>query len=276
MTEITASDLLGLGLAPRTAYRYGRILLQVDQLLGRQGVDLMTARPSDVAQLCLAWPASHSCRCQLRGALIHAWEILGRETPPLRAVRVPPKPRARCKALSAEQAAAIERRAWERADDPGLAVLIGLYAGLRRAEIAGMAWEHLQFSAGRPVWLRVTGKGDVVADVPVHPQLARALLARAPKSKLGWLFLGKRGHVCPATIWDWVRDVGADAGVPELRPHVLRHTALAEAHDRSCDLRAVQNFARHAKPETTVTYTRTTAARLVEVVGMIDYGRRSA
>jgi integrase len=54
---------------------------------------------------------------------------------------------------------------------------------------------------------------------------------------------------------------------------VLRHTALAEANDRSRDLRTVQEIARHSRPETTAGYTRTTSRRMAAVVAMIDYGR---
>jgi integrase len=274
--DVAVSDLLGCGLSPRTAYLYARALERFSKALEERGLDLMSAGAADVALAAATFPSSHSARCQLRGALLHAWGILGREPAPLRAVWVPPKPRARCLALAPADAKRLERAAWSRGDPPGLAVLIGLYAGLRRAEIAGLAWEHLQFVGGRAHWLRVYGKGGVVADIPVHPALAQALRRHARGPRRGWLFPGKRGHVCPATVWDWVHDVGAGAGMPELRPHVLRHTALAEAHDRSGDLRAVQNFARHAKPETTMVYTRTTSARLVAVVGMINYGRGAA
>lgn len=51
----------------------------------------------------------------------------------------------------------------------------------------------------------------------------------------------------------------------------LRHTALATANDATRDLRAVQEFARHARPETTALYTRVTARRLMEVAMSIDY-----
>lgn len=238
----------------------------------------MTASPAQVAEAAGTFPWSHGVRCQLRGALSHAWDVLGRQDGPLRAVRLPPKPVGRCKALSAEEAALLERTAWARGDQPGVAVLVGLYAGLRRAEIAGMAWEHLSLTAsGRPAWLRVMGKGGTNADVPVHAHLAEALDRYAGDvGRRGYLFPGRAGgHVSPATVWDWCRIVGAQAGLAGLRPHLLRHTALAEAHDRSADLRAVQQFARHTKPETTLTYTRTTAERLAAVVGMIDYGRKA-
>jgi len=56
-----------------------------------------------------------------------------------------------------------------------------------------------------------------------------------------------------------------------VRPHELRHTALATALDRTKDLRAVMTFAGHARPETTAGYTRTTRKRLEAVVAAIDY-----
>lgn len=277
-THISVSDLLGCGLAPRTAYLYARRLEVFERLLSERGADLVSAGPADIAEVACQFPWSHGVRCQLRGALTHAWEVLGRLDGPVRAVRIPPKPQGRCKALSATEAALLERSAWAREDQAGLAVLVGLYAGLRRAEIAGLAWEHLtRGPGGAPLWLRVLGKGGTCAEVPVHRALAQALQRYgADVGQAGWLFPGRAGgHVSPATVWDWVRLVGAGAGLPGLRPHLLRHTALAEAHDRSADLRAVQQFARHTKPETTLTYTRTTSKRLAEVVGMIDYGRQA-
>lgn len=279
MSELPGlDDFLGLGLSPKTAYTYARAVTRVAEMLAERGTDLDECRAVDVAWVAQRWQASHSARCQLRAALAKTWEITGRPEPPaLRAVRVPPKPRTRCRALSDETAATLEAAAWERKDLPGLAVLCGLYAGLRRAEIAALGWADLSDGdTGRVEWLTVIGKGSLQAQVPVHPLLAEAL--EWHRRKVGWVFPGRRigEPASPATIWGWVRLVAADAGLPPVKTHVLRHTALAEANDRSGDLRAVQEIARHARPETTAGYTRVTAARLRAVVSMIDYGRRAS
>lgn len=254
---------------------YARILDRAARRLEALGVDLMTCGPRELAQLGTEWDGGRSTMRQLRAALTHAWEVLERDpAPSLRAIRVPPARRSRCLALETEDAVRLERAAYDRHDLPGLAVLIGLYSGLRRSEIAGLRWEH--FAAGSDgllEWVTVTGKGDVTADVPVHPVLAEIL--EDWRRARGWVFparTGKPGPVNPTTVWTWVRKVGDDAGVP-VRTHILRHTALAEANDRSGDLRAVQSFARHARPETTAGYTRTTSARLRAVVSAVDYGR---
>ena len=55
--------------------------------------------------------------------------------------------------------------------------------------------------------------------------------------------------------------------------HVLRHTALATALDATGDLRAVQELAGHARPETTAGYTRVRRDRLEAAVSAISYDR---
>lgn len=282
MNEISVTDLLGQGLGPRTAHLYTRLLIRFSAGLAELGTDLERASAAQVAAVAASFPWAHSTRTQLRGALHHAWDLLERQDGPVRAVKLPPKPRGHCRALAAEEAALLERAAWARADEAGLAVLIGLYAGLRRAEIAGVHSDRFSWRGERPVWLSVMGKGGVLREIPVHPLLAEAILRHKPRHRLrGWLFPAQSSrtatpHVSPATVWDWVRQVGRQAGLPELGTHVLRHTALAEAHDRCGDLRAVQTLAGHARPETTTLYTRTTSERLTAVVGMISYGRRAS
>ncbi|HET9690985.1 MAG TPA: site-specific integrase [Acidimicrobiales bacterium] len=272
-TSWDLDTFLGAGLSPRTAYLYARMACRLEQLLAERDTDIASCRAADVAAVAAQLGTSYSIRNRVRSTLVKCWEILDRYDGPVRAVRIPPKPRARCRALEPDQATLLEQAAWARDDDPGLATLIGLYAGLRRVEISRLRWEDIECDAtGTPRWMRVHGKADLVADVPVHPVLARALARR--RRPAGWVFPGKHHgtSVKPATIWAWVRLVAADAGL-EVPTHVLRHTMLAEANDRSGDLRTVQEIARHSRPETTAGYTRTTTRRMTAVVAMVDYGR---
>lgn len=275
--QVSVADLLGLGLAPKTAYIYGRILDRVVVELEPLGVGLKDCGPADLASIIPRFRGGYSSRSQLRSALVAAWEVIDRLDGPVRAVRVPPKPKTVCRALSEDAACRLERAAWERDDDPGLAVLLGLYAGLRRAEIATVRWENVKSDElGRPEWMRILGKGELVADVPVHPALAVALVRR--RRSLGWVFEGRNRTrpVGASTIWAWVKLVAHDAGLADVPTHVLRHTALAECNDRTGDLRTVQEIARHARPETTSGYTRAKRSRMLEVVRAIDYGRQLA
>lgn len=265
-------EYLGLGKSPRTAYLYARTMQRVVPLLAAAGTDLASCRAPDVARLAEHWPRTHASQGLLRAALQAAWELLGRESWPTRAVRVPPRPDMICRALGDASVRRLEAAAWARRDRRGLAVLAGLYGALRRSEIARLhVGDFRDQDDGR--WLRVAGKGERSSWVPVHPVLARAVERTGPHR--GWLFPGRfGGPVHAATIWEWTRQVAADAGLGPVATHALRHTSLTEMNDRSGDLRAVQSIARHSRPETTAGYTRTRAARMREVVEMVDYGRQ--
>lgn len=224
-------------------------------------------------------PPSRSSRALLRSALRAAWVASGRSTGPWRAVPVPRRPRMRCRALEGPQAAALGAVAAARArrgTRKGVAVLLGLYAGLRRSEIASLRWADV----GADGWVRVVGKG-AERSVPLHPAAADALGAlRALSSppppggpQRARVFAGARGPaVNPTTVWTWTRQLAAEAGVPGVTTHVLRHTALTAALEASRDLRAVQELAGHARPETTAGYTRAGPDRLRAAALAVDFG----
>ena len=66
--------------------------------------------------------------------------------------------------------------------------------------------------------------------------------------------------------------MAAAAGVGKITPHQLRHTALTHAYHATKDLRAVQDFAGHAKVETTVRYTEVHRDRLTAAIDSLRYG----
>jgi integrase len=158
----------------------------------------------------------------------------------------------------------------------GLAVLIGLYSGLRREEIAKLRWAEI-----REGWLEFVGKLDISRQVPIHPELATRLeLAHAEQLGAGidspYVFPGRvSGHASPTTIWTWSRRLGREALAYPVATHVLRHTAIATLNDVTHDLRAAQAFAGHASPETTVLYTRVSRDRLIDAVAAISYEEKA-
>jgi integrase/recombinase XerC len=222
-------------------------------------------------------PRTRWSRAQLRSALIAYWLATGRLDGPCGAIPVPTKPPMRCRALEDHEAAVLAAAARKRGDLKGLAVLIGLYTGLRRSEIARLRWSDVDDTG----WVTVVGKGDVTRTFPVHANLVAAFASRRPQQRPArrghdWIFRGRWTEpVNPTTLWLWVRQVAEEAGLGAVPTHVLRHTALATALDNCRDLRAVQELAGHARPETTAGYTRVTAQRLVEAVRSIDYGEET-
>lgn len=143
----------------------------------------------------------------------------------------------------------------------------GFFTGLRRNEIATAEWSRFD---RHMEWYTVLGKNNLEARIPVHAAIKRHLEDRV--SVYRYVFPGARkNHVHAATIGDWVRRVGDEAGIADLAPHQLRHTAISTINDTTGDLRATQEFARHASPETTRSYTRVTVDRLVAAVNTLDF-----
>jgi integrase/recombinase XerD len=266
-TELFTEASTARGLARKTISVYLVALRKADRSID---VDACTAE--ELRTYADTLPRTRWSRALLRSSLLAYWRATGRVDGPAGAIPVPSKPRMACRALEDADAAALAAAAGLRGDLKGLAVLLGLYTGLRRSEIASLRWSDVDATG----WVTVVGKGDVTRTFPLHDEL-RAVLAttarRPARRGHDWIFRGRWGEpVHPTTIWLWVREVADAAGLGAVPTHVLRHTALATALDNCRDLRAVQELAGHARPETTAGYTRVTRRRLVEAVTAIHYG----
>ena len=249
------------GLSPKTVRLYVRMMTRFAEFLGSPS-GTVTFEIDALRLFADTLPNSASTRSQLRAA---ASRVAG--APKLAVLRVPTAAPMVCRALPPDQACALAHVALSRRDARGLAVLCGLWLALRRSEIAGLHYGSFSRDATGRRWVRVVGKGNVSAAVPVGRALDEALGGGD-----GWVFPSRGAHVVPATIWEWVGQVGSEAGIPHLTPHVLRHTALATANDVTGDLRATQAFARHADPSTTAGYTRASTRRLCAVVDAAEAG----
>ena len=277
--SVLIEGFVARGLSPKTIAVYLVAIRRAERDL-----DLATVSAVELARWADAsLSGSRSMRSLFRSALKAHWQATERPDPPYRAIRVPRKQRMRCRALPEASAAALAAEARRRAAGgtrKGLAVLLALYGGLRRSEIAGLRWADISADG----WLRVVGKG-AERQIPLHPVLAAALAAARPASGIpiprprarrhegrGPLFVGLDGGALhPTTVWTWVRELSTAAGIGPVQTHVLRHTALATALDATHDLRAVQEFAGHARPETTAGYTRVRVDRLRSVVAALAY-----
>lgn len=246
--------LISQGLDSRTIAIYVGVLKR----MAAEGFRPDHPTPTELAAYCATTPNTHASRSQLRSTLRWYWESVG-YAGPLKTVRVPPQPPMVCRALEDDEARAVEKAAlgwWPQ----GAATLMAMYLALRRTEVAQSEWSRFDEPMN---WYTVLGKGSKTATLPVHPVLRDEMCHRRVS---GWIFPGRFGGcISPATLNLWIDLVGRAAGVGHLPPHRLRHTSLATANDRLGDLRAVQTFARHSKPETTSGYTRTTARRLKDV-----------
>lgn len=123
-------------------------------------------------------------------------------------------------------------------------LLLGREGGLRRSEIATLRIEHRSGD-----WLTVTGKGGKTRRIHLAPGLASALDA-IEYGPAGYYFVGDHnGHISPDVV---ARKVLALVGTST---HSLRRGALTAVYRNSGgDIRVTQEFAGHARVDTTAIY----------------------
>lgn len=258
--------LYALGLAEKTIQVYQRAVQRWLIWCVTEQCDPTICEPVTLAEYAQDIPQTATSRRQHRVALRHWFDSLGVDSAAVKAIRVPPKKRGVCRALEPHEAARLAQTAI--GNHPyGTAVLLGLYLGLRREEIARARWDRFNRDAS---WYTVLGKRDITAELPVHPILKQQAIGMA--TLYPWVFPGRNaGHVAPATIGEWVGKLSVEAGIGRVTAHRLRHTAIATINDATGDLRAAQEFARHASPETTRLYTRVSADRLKRAVDSLNF-----
>ena len=134
------------------------------------------------------------------------------------------------------------------------ALRLAAECGLRRGEVAAARGNHVE--PDLIGWsLRVVGKGGHVRLVPLPDDLARDLRSVGN----AWVFPSSRGgHLTPGHLGKLVSQLLPDG----VATHALRHRAGTRAYQATRDLRAVQEFLGHARPETTAIYTEVDRAAI--------------
>ena len=149
------------------------------------------------------------------------------------------------------------------------AILETIYAtGIRVSEVCSLETTSIDQQG---MTLRVIGKGNKERVVPFtraclsalqvwlsqgRPHLVTPEAGRA-------LFVGDKGkRIDPRVIRAMIHRMCAQAGVRDLAPHALRHTAATHILAGGADLRAVQEMLGHSSLQTTQRYTHVDAQRL--------------
>jgi integrase/recombinase XerD len=166
--------------------------------------------------------------------------------------------------------AAVERRKSEgKAGALRLAALLELLygSGLRASELVSLPRGAVQ--PDKP-FLILRGKGDRERLVPISDRARAAVaehVATVPRDAL-WLFPSGKKHLSRVRLYQLVRELAGEAGIPPERisPHVLRHAFATHLLEGGADLRAVQMLLGHADIATTQIYTHVDSRRLIELV----------
>lgn len=181
--------------------------------------------------------------------------------------------------------AAIDRRKEEKRDASGLrlAALVELLygSGLRATELVSLPRHAV--SPGKP-FLILKGKGGRERVVPISDRAQAAVASwgeHVPRD-CQWLFPSGKKHLSRVRLYQLLRELGAEAGIPpdRISPHVLRHAFATHLLEGGADLRALQLLLGHADIATTQIYTHVDSRRLIELVNsrhpLVDARRKDA
>lgn len=144
------------------------------------------------------------------------------------------------------------RRIWER---NRRIVLLLLYTGLRRTEVAGLVWDDVYLTDAQLLVRTETAKGGHERIVPLHQRVIAELETTPTRRRRGALAGHLDGrclsHKSIGTIFErWLNDQGL-----RISAHRLRHTAATELLKSGASLREVQETLGHADIRTTAGYT---------------------
>lgn len=187
-------------------------------------------------------------------------------------IRAPKLPRKLPKALSVDQTMTLIENAdvapdWTGARDRAIMTL--LYGcGLRIAEALSLTLNDLP----RNGYLRVIGKGRKERQIPVLPQVIKAIdayRAVCPFTEISTrpLFVGvKGGALNQGMAQKALRHLRAALDLPaSVTPHALRHSFATHLLENGANLREIQDLLGHASLSTTQIYTDINAEELIRI-----------
>lgn len=143
-----------------------------------------------------------------------------------------------------------------------LMIRIAFRHGLRAGELVGLQWDQIDLKKGTILVKRLKN-GDASTQALNREEIAG--LRRLPKES-SYVFLGQRGPLSVDAFQLLVKTVGADAklGFP-VHPHMLRHARGFDLANKGADTRVLQQLLGHKNIRHTVTYTKLTDKRVLEL-----------
>ncbi|WBH17615.1 tyrosine-type recombinase/integrase [Sphingomonas radiodurans] len=266
------------GAARNTIAAYRSDLMLASEVLGGA---LATADAGALARLGDGWASlSRATVARKAAALRRFYAFLAEEglrpDDPGKALPKPGTRRALPKTLThadidrlfAVTAERVGREATLPADLRNAALLELLYgSGLRASELVSLPRNAIH--PDRP-FLILAGKGGKERLVPISDRARAAVAVWRGHVAVdrAHLFPSGKGHISRVRLFQIIRALGAEAGIPpdRISPHVLRHAFATHLLEGGADLRALQSMLGHADIATTEIYTHVDRARLVALV----------
>lgn len=181
-------------------------------------------------------------------------------------ITLPPAPPPRERRLTREEIEALTNQC--KQPHLLLFVLIARYTAARAGAILSLRWDQVDFEKRR-IDLGGSGRQKRRAVVPLHPSLALALV------------IAKEAALSPYVIEYGGRRVGSikkgfkaackNAGLEDVSPHVLRHTAASWMAEAGVPMVEIAQFLGHTNPSVTYrTYARFSPDYLGKALGALS------
>lgn len=147
-------------------------------------------------------------------------------------------------------------------------VCLMLESGLRLEEVANLEVDDAHI---KEMYVKVRGKGDKEAYIPIGPTTQKALSRyltafRIPTdARTETFFLNIYGEPLKYEVVKTMFDrLKKRSGISRLHPHLLRHTAATRMLANGADLHSVQRLLRHSDIRTTLRYLHLVQGQLQE------------
>ena len=279
------------GAARNTLLAYERDLRGASELMGG---GLAAAAPEKLKKLGEAWmPLKRATVARKSAALRRFFSFLAdeglRADDPSAALPRPVSERPLPKVLDRNSVEALFREVERRRAEKGgtaslrLSALVELLygSGLRATELVSLPRNAI--APDKP-FLILRGKGGRERLVPISDKARAAVSEWAALVPVDsqWLFPSGKKHLSRVRLYQILKELAADAGIPPERisPHVLRHAFATHLLEGGADLRALQMLLGHADIATTQIYTHVDSRRLIELVNsrhpLVDAPRKGA
>ncbi|MGI9068978.1 MAG: site-specific integrase [Pyrinomonadaceae bacterium] len=147
-------------------------------------------------------------------------------------------------------------------------VTIALNTGMRRGEILGLQWEHVNFPA-RTIFIARSKTGRT-RTIPMNDVVFKELMAlKQDAGPLEFVFSNSRTGVNIDSIKTGWRSTCEDAGLVNLRFHDTRHTFATRLRANDVHEWDIRDLLGHASVRMTSVYTHQTPANLCHAVNTL-------
>jgi len=138
-------------------------------------------------------------------------------------------------------------------DRVGSVCLFLLSTGARLNEALAARWEHFDLEHRNWTIPAEHSKSRKIRSIPLNPTAIQLLESLGTRGKYDHPFIGRRGRPMTTIHKVWTR-LRADAGLPHLRIHDLRHQYASFLINQGHTLYEVQQILGHSDPSVTQRY----------------------